>query len=121
MDDQLEKLLILQDLDLMIIEADQENMLNTEKELGFEVPGLEKLKKTRETLVAQLDESIINHYNKLIRKYKRTVVPVQDSTCFGCFIRLPSSVTVKKIEGLLICEHCSRFLFDLNLDDKRED
>ncbi|OGL46278.1 MAG: hypothetical protein A2161_14905 [Candidatus Schekmanbacteria bacterium RBG_13_48_7] len=115
MDDLLEKLLILQDLDLMMIDIAQENMLNTEKELGFDVPGLEKLKSTRESLIAKIDESIINHYNKLIRKYKRAVVPVQDNICFGCFIRLPSSVTVKKIEGLLVCEHCSRFLFDLKL------
>jgi predicted nucleic acid-binding Zn-ribbon protein len=119
MDDQLEKLLILQDLDLMIIELTHENMLNTEKELGFDVPNIEKLKSTRESLMTQIDQSLVSHYNKLIGKYKRTVVPVQDNTCLGCFIRLPSSITVKKIEGILICEHCSRFLFDLNLDDER--
>jgi predicted nucleic acid-binding Zn-ribbon protein len=117
MDDQLEKLLLLQDLDLMIIDLTQENMLKKEKELGFQVPGLDKLKKTRETLRAKIDESVLNHYDKLVGRYKRAVVPVTDSTCFGCFIRLPSAVTIKKIEGLLVCEQCSRFLFDLKLHE----
>ena len=73
---------MLQDLDMMIREVDDV------KELGFDVPSVNKLDEAREELKTQIGKPLHATYERLRGRYKRAIVPVKDDTCLGCFIRL---------------------------------
>ena len=76
---QLELLVALQDLDIMI--RDIEDV----RHIGFDVQGKEKLKEAREDLVAKINKPLLFNYEKLKARYKRSIVPVKDDICLGCF------------------------------------
>ena len=102
-----ELLVSLQDLDLMIEEAD-----DVEK-LGFAVTGTDQLKLAREELAASISKPLLGRYERLRAKLKRAVVPVKNDVCLGCFLRQPTSRGVKGREDELLfsCENCGRMLY----------
>ena len=102
-----EKLVALQDLDLMIAEANEVEML------GFSITGCEELKKAREELAAQISKPLIFHYERLRAKLKRAIVPVKNDICLGCFLRQPTSIGAKGREDdkTFTCENCGRMLY----------
>lgn len=115
MKEQLELLIMLQDLDIMIREAEDEKLVKSEEKLGFKIDGLDKLKKTRKQLTLKIDPAVLQHYEKVSKKYKRAVVPVKDKICFGCFMKQPAIAPHQGEFPLMICERCSRIQY--NIDD----
>lgn len=109
---QIEFLVTLQDLDMMI--KDVEDVT----ELGFEVHGDGKvtLTKAREDLVTKIDKPLLGQYERLRKRYKRAIVPVKDYTCFGCFMRVPTSLTTHgpTDKQVHLCENCGRILYWLS-------
>ena len=107
---QLRCLVALQDIDNMIQEREKE------KELGFEIEGLEKLQQMREEIAQSLNPALLRTYERLRQRYQRAVVPVKDGTCLGCFVKLPTSVSSKGKEnvGIFRCENCGRILYWLD-------
>jgi len=114
MNSQLLALVALQDLDLMIREAKDPERANQEEELGFEIKGVEKLEKTRERLAKQIDERLLQTYERMARRFTRVVVPVEGRVCLGCFMGLPTAAK-RNAEPRTIenCENCGRILYRL--------
>lgn len=115
MNEQLQALVVLQDLDLMIREAKDPERANREEELGFPLGGVEKLERTRERLVKQIDERLLQMYERMSRRYVRVVVPVEGMVCLGCFMGLPTSASKKNAGPTTVenCENCGRILYRL--------
>lgn len=104
---QLELLVALQDLDIMI--RDIEDV----RHIGFDVQGKEKLKEAREDLVAKINKPLLFNYEKLKARYKRSIVPVKDDICLGCFMRIPTSLFTRgrSDQEVILCEGCGRILY----------
>jgi predicted nucleic acid-binding Zn-ribbon protein len=103
-------LVALQDLDLMLKEA-QDSQEQFEK-LGFGVSGLEELKRARAQLLGQLDHGHLQHYEKMAARYGRAVAPVTGEMCLGCFAKIPTSYRSTLYEGKVrMCQSCGRILY----------
>lgn len=104
---QLDLLVALQDLDIMI--RDIEDV----KSLGFEVAGKEKLQEARDELVEKISKPLLSNYNLLRRRYKRSIVPVKEDICLGCFMRIPTSLFTRgrSDKEVITCEGCGRILY----------
>jgi predicted nucleic acid-binding Zn-ribbon protein len=107
---QLRFLVALQDIDNMLQESE------TEEELGFKTEGPDKLLAMREEVAEKIDMQMRRIYERLHEKYRRAVVPVKDDICLGCFVKLPTSLTGRGKENILIfrCENCGRILYWLD-------
>ncbi|MFZ5515292.1 MAG: hypothetical protein ACOY90_01555 [Candidatus Zhuqueibacterota bacterium] len=104
----IEKLVALQDLDMMIEE------ISEVKRLGFVAEREEELVKARDELASKISKPLLYSYEKLKKRYKRAIVPVQeDNICLGCFIKLPTSIsTVGRTDSTVFyCEGCGRILY----------
>jgi predicted nucleic acid-binding Zn-ribbon protein len=104
---QLEFLVALQDLDIMIRDIEEV------KELGFEIAGEEKLKEAREELTKKISKPLLSNYEKLKSRYRRSIVPVKDNICLGCFMKIPTSLSTRgrSDQEILSCEGCGRVLY----------
>lgn len=71
--------------------------------------GLEK----KANLIRQeLDEALLDRFDKLIERYGFAVAEVEDGACLGCFINLATGMR-SAIEGsndIYVCENCGKFL-----------
>lgn len=103
----LSNLVALQDLDMMILEMDE-----VEK-LGFEINGRQNLEEARKEIVGKISRPLLYSYEKLRKRYKRAIVPVQNHVCLGCFMRVPTSLSVRGREDAEVytCEGCGRILY----------
>ncbi|MBN1348865.1 hypothetical protein JXJ21_05605 [candidate division KSB1 bacterium] len=104
---ELDILVSLQDLDMMISE------LAEVEQLGFDVHGKQNLTDAREELTSKISRPLLYKYEKLRKRYKRAIVPVKSDVCLGCFMRLPTSLSVRGREDTKIyeCEGCGRILY----------
>ena len=74
----------------------------------------QKVFKTKEALVAKMDQKIIAFYEKIRKWAKNTsVVPMRKQACGGCFIRINDKIyaEVIKSEDIVTCPHCGRILY----------
>ena len=106
----LELLVSLQDLDLMIEEAQE-----VEK-LGFSITGCSELEQARKELSEKIHKPLLYRYERLRAKLKRAIVPVKNDICLGCFLRQPTSIGAQGREGaeIFTCENCGRMLYWLD-------
>lgn len=112
MEDQLKHLVALQDLDLMIREAEDADTSSEMKQMGFKLEGIEELQKARDILATRIQPQLLNRYEKLAKSYGRAVVPVTGNLCLGCFVTLPTSYpSLQTKNTLLTCETCGRILY----------
>ncbi|MFH0812934.1 MAG: hypothetical protein V2A69_08870 [Pseudomonadota bacterium] len=113
MNEILQNLVILQDLDEMIAEAENTDLLQAQEKMGFEVKGLEKLKEACKELMEKIPLEVITHYQKIRKHYGRAIAPVRDKICLGCFITIPTYLSSKEIGNQVLrnCENCGRFLY----------
>ncbi len=114
MNNELTALVALQDLDLMIREAKDPESATKEEELGFALSGVGKLERTRERLAKQIDEQLLQTYERMSRRFTRVIVPVEGRVCLGCFMGLPTATRPKAEPGTVEnCENCGRILYRL--------
>ena len=111
MNTQLEKILMLQDLDLMINDLGDSDTASAEAELGFAMDQLGALQKAREDLATEIDGKLILHYDQLLGRYKRAVVPVKNNVCLACFLKQPTQYSTEQMDEIRTCDHCSRILY----------
>jgi len=111
--DRVHDLVALQDLELMIRDAQDPASKEKEEALGFAVHGLEELQKARETVVKKIPPRDLRLYERIRGKYQRVVVPVRSRICLGCFQALPTMATraVSENGPLPTCENCGRILY----------
>lgn len=74
-----------------------------------------ELLEKREELVGYLPSEILEKYKYLVDTYPYSaVINQEDDICEGCNIALPTSVINElKVEGIINCTRCGRFLVDL--------
>jgi len=113
MNEILQNLVILQDLDEMISEAENTDILDQQEKMGFEIKGVEKLKDARQEVADKIPSETLNHYKKILKRYGRAIAPVSGNMCLGCFITIPTSLSSKEIGNQVLrnCESCGRFLY----------
>ena len=108
--DQGRLLVALQDLDHMIKEAEDGSHSAKMQEMGFPQGGLAELKKAREELTEHVKPQLLNRYQRVSQNYERTVVPVVNELCTGCFAKVPTSFRYEK-NAVMTCESCGRILY----------
>ena len=107
---QLRCLVALQDIDNMILDS------SDEQELGFKTEGMENVNTMRDEVASNIDPPMLRTYERLHKRYRRAVVPVKDEICLGCFVKLPTSLSTKGKENVVVfrCENCGRILYWLD-------
>jgi hypothetical protein len=111
-DDQAKLLVALQDLDVMIKEAEDGTTSTELKDMGFKLDGLKELQKARENLAKRIKPQLLNRYERVSKNYERTVVPVTGDLCLGCFAKIPTSFrSLHEKSNILTCESCGRILY----------
>jgi predicted nucleic acid-binding Zn-ribbon protein len=111
--ERLGRLFRLQDLDTMIREAQDPELRRNEEEMGFKHDALEKLQNARERLTKKIDPRDLRLYERIVKRLHHGIVPVEDRTCLGCYMALPTSAVPLKTDPdqLLTCENCGRILY----------
>jgi len=108
-DDGVQKLAVLQDIDLMIRER------KGDEEIGFSTEGLETLQGARTKLAAEIETRTLRLYEKLSKRYDRAIVPVVEHRCLGCSMSVPTSRRNegedRRADQIVLCESCGRILF----------
>ncbi len=85
----------------------------TQRHARMEADRIETLAE-REKLLANVPESVIPLYNRLMKtKDGRAVAPMRDGKCEGCHMKLIASTVMKVQSGREIaqCEDCGRILY----------
>lgn len=113
MHEQLHLLVSLQDLDTLIRETEDDSRRAELEDLGFSMDNLEPLHDARKKLVGRIDPRYVRTYERLEAKYGRSVVPVENKTCLGCFQAVPPSFFSKITadQPVKLCENCGRILY----------
>jgi len=113
MDDVLQKLVMLQDLDYMIVEVNNEDMKKVQKKMGLKIKGDEKLHDAKKALEKGIPPQVLSKYHKLMERFGRAVAPVVDNKCMGCYVTLPKRLCIREMGNreLRNCERCGRFLY----------
>lgn len=107
---QLQKLVLLQDIEANIKEAEEQGA--ELKEMGFNLDGLAQLKEKAEAMSKEIDNRHLGYYRRLTKRFGHAVVPVIDNLCTGCFANIPASFVSATNENLLQkCESCGRILY----------
>ena len=113
-DDQAKLLVALQDLDLMIKEAEDTTTSTELKDMGFKLDGLKELQLARANLAKRIKPQLLNRYERVSKTYDRAVVPVTGDLCLGCFAKIPTSfrsLSLHEKDRILTCESCGRILY----------
>lgn len=108
--DQARLLVALQDLDHMIKEVEDVKTAAELKEMGFSLDGVEELKQARDKITEKIKPQLLNRYQRVSKSYGRTVVPVVNELCTGCFAKVPTSFRYEK-NAVVTCENCGRILY----------
>lgn len=113
MSDRAQMLALLQDLELMMQDAEDPARKGTEEAMGFLLEGLPKLEKERRKLLKRIPPADLRVYRRIRSKHPRVVVRVAGRICLGCFQTLPTSATRGiAVDGPLpTCENCGRVLY----------
>ncbi len=108
-----QKLLYLQDLDLLVRDAQEDEARALWNEAGMQVSGLQQLQRMRNELATSVGPRFLDLYERIFRRYGRALVPIRDGTCLGCFVKLPSGATSPppRPDAISTCESCGRILY----------
>ena len=114
--DKLDALFRLQDLDIMIRELQDPITRGHEEKLGFRVGQLEKLQLARTRLAEKIKTPDLRLYERIARRFTHAIVPVEERTCLGCYMALPTSAVSLRTdpEHIRVCENCGRILYWLD-------
>jgi predicted nucleic acid-binding Zn-ribbon protein len=72
-----------------------------------------KQKALIEELRGKIPPQVLGHYDRLMVRGKKGIVPVRGQACSGCHMRLPIGVvsTLMKAADIQLCDSCGRYLF----------
>jgi len=109
----LEKLVMLQDLEYMMVEVKSKDVKEVQKKMGLKIKGDEKLDEAKETLEQAIPPNVLSKYHKLMEKFGRAVAPVVGGSCMGCHVIVPKRLSARELGNreLRNCERCGRFLY----------
>jgi len=74
---------------------------------------LAQLLPQRDALLKQIDESLVRHYERVVRQRGSGVAEVRDSKCTACHVMLRPQVynEVRTDEKVITCDSCQRVLY----------
>lgn len=75
----------------------------------------EKIDEKLEELEGRLEGAVADRYRRVRKRHDRTVVPVVDGICYGCFMRVPTAWAsdAERNQEVDVCDNCGRFLYHL--------
>ena len=113
MNEVLQKLVMLQDLDYLIVEVKSKDVKKVQKKMGLKIKGDEKLHDAKKALEETIPPRVLSRYRKMMERFGRAIAPVVDSKCMGCYMTLPKRLSVKELGNreLRQCERCGRYLY----------
>lgn len=112
MKEELVKLIMLHDFDLLLRDVGSADIRQKYKRMGFQLgePSAALLR-AREELTRTIDPKRLAQYERILHRYRdRAVAPVIDEFCGGCYSKLPAELVAHKSE-ILTCPNCGRFLY----------
>lgn len=111
--EQLDILIQLQDVDCLLRDLRDPEMASHQERLGFTFASGDDLERTRERLAGKVEDRILQTYERMSRRFRRVVVPVEGRMCSGCRMSLPTSDRFRQIDTGMpdICENCGRILY----------
>jgi len=64
-------------------------------------------------LRAKIPAQILGHYDRLMVRGKKGIVPLRGQTCSGCHMQVPLAVvmTLMKATDIQLCDNCGRYLY----------
>ena len=94
------------------------NLKEQQKLVHSQVEEIEKklqlLNADRQTIVPQLDPSVLKKYEKILKsKNGLAITSVKDDACQGCNMNMPPQVInqIRMKQEFIVCESCARFLY----------
>ncbi|MGQ9472456.1 MAG: zinc ribbon domain-containing protein [Candidatus Caldatribacteriaceae bacterium] len=95
------------------LEKNTQTIQSFQKEIETWKETLKTLYTGRQTLLSQVESHVLSVYLELQKKYENPVVPLNDETCNGCHLVVPTTVTksVRRQKELTRCPNCGRFLY----------
>jgi len=77
---------------------------------------LKELEAERATLAVDVDEELLDTFNRLFVNKSEAVVPLEHDVCMGCHMRVTTqtAVLVKSRREIVHCEHCGRILYTIS-------
>ena len=113
MNEVLQKLVMLQDLDYMIVEVQNKDVKKVQKKMGLKIKGDEKLHDAKKALEKEIPPRVLSRYHKLMERFGRAIAPVVDSKCMGCYMTLPKRLSIRELgnKELRQCERCGSYLY----------
>ena len=115
MTDHLDALVELQDIDVLLREVKDPEIASQEERMGFSLEHVENLEKARRKVASQIDEKLLQTYERMSRRFARVVVPIDGTVCAGCRMSLPTASMRGRHSSLIgtveICENCGRILY----------
>jgi predicted nucleic acid-binding Zn-ribbon protein len=112
---QLELLLQIQDLRSQRDELAEGEAARAfeEQEFGIDVDeAISQLDAKIDEILSELDVPIRSRLDRMMRGGNRTVVPLINGVCYGCFTALPTAeVSSLRREAVSSCGNCGRFLY----------
>ena len=114
MTDLLDALVELQDIDVLLREVRDPEIASQEERMGFSLEHVDGLERARRRVAAQIDEKLLQTYERMSRRFSRVVVPVEGTVCAGCRMSLPTAtirLQSSQVVGIENCENCGRILY----------
>jgi len=111
--DKLDHLFRLQDLDIMIREAQDPETKSAEEKIGFRLSALDGLLAARARLAEKIHPADLRLYERIARRHSHAIVPVDGRICLGCYMALPTSAVslTTDPDHIRTCESCGRILY----------
>jgi predicted nucleic acid-binding Zn-ribbon protein len=111
MNRQLGLLVSIQNLELQLRDAEDEEKSQQLAELGFPM-DVDKIRGDIDGLLSQVETRHKGYYLRLKTRFSNPVVPVWDGHCTGCYANVPTSfASVTNENKVQMCETCGRILF----------
>ncbi|MCP4145539.1 MAG: hypothetical protein GY752_09695 [bacterium] len=111
MNRQLELLISIQNLELMLRDAEDADNSAEMETMGLKV-DTERIKADLEAQIQEIEPRERGYFNRIKSRVDNPVVAVWDGHCTGCFAGVPTSFSsVANVNKVLHCESCGRILF----------
>ncbi|MFO7865615.1 MAG: PTS sugar transporter subunit IIA [Candidatus Aminicenantes bacterium] len=81
-----------------------------------------ELQQQAELIRSELDEALLDRFDRLMNRYGFAVAEVEDGVCQGCYINVATGMS-SAIEGsndIYVCENCGKFLVSAKTKQSQE-
>jgi hypothetical protein len=118
MNNQADRLIVLQDLLELRREMDDADEIGKLEAMGFPIPDRDAVLADIDSALADVREAmapaLLRRFERVAAKYRRPVAPVRNGTCYGCFTRIPTGKPDSSgPDGIVVCPNCGRLTYPI--------